>query len=60
MQCVEDLVAANGVHVAIKSAVRLKPVLCKRETLPFGERLHDFCPDSCMEDVKGDGTLHAV
>ena len=60
MEIVKLLVAAECVHVAVKTAVGGKSVFCKRVALPLCKRMNDLDRGSRGRNVKRHRALHAV
>ena len=60
MKIVAYLVATDGVHVGIETAVGFEAVFVKSEPLPFSEAVYDFCDLSGLLNVERYGAFYAV
>ena len=60
MQVVDDLIAADGVHIRIDAFVHFKAIALQRHALPFGQRMNDLHIAFDIPDIESDRTLHAV
>ena len=61
MKIVEVFVAADGIHVGVKSVAGRDTVGRQFHPFPFGERVDDFCPPFAHAvDGEADGAFHPV
>ena len=55
------VVAANGVHVGVKTFTVAESVFFERRSLPFRKRMHDFgLAAALFQNIETDGSLYSV
>ena len=61
VQVIQLLVRAYRVHICIDAIARLYLILCQRESLPLGQRVHHLSLGIAqILDGEGDGTFHTI
>ena len=60
MEVVEDLIAADGVHIGIEAGAHMEVVALQGVALPLGQGVHHLAVGADVGHVEGDGTLIAV